>query len=472
VSGLEPASFEVERFELRPDACLEVRGRWSGVRGRRFIRPTLTAVAGEREHRLLAVLDHKPWIAEEGEAWLAAFPWSTDPAALGQAELTVAPDVTVPLPPLSAAGRRRRAGPRRSSARSAGAPGKASEPDRGSKNDGAKLDGRLALERDAALRSREEALVELDAVKRDRDRMGDELGEALLAREAASAERHDAIDAEVRQRTADLRAETERGRAAAGQAAQVASERDRARSEHAEAISERDEAHTERDAARVERDRMLAQRDTARSQAKEAMRRWEATAALGTRRTEQRDAAVSERDRVARARDSALEQRDRATRERDDALGERDRMARERDAVLEQREQAREQITVAVERAVAEIDLEHQQTFGDEDPVAGGQPTEARPATAETGAASRASAGSAGPSAPISPATDTPRRPRKPPAPPETPPRRNAIRGEQSSSSLHGARALDESEMWRARLLAIAALIGALVVFVVILIAK
>src|SRR5882762_282002 len=110
MTELEPASFEVERFELGPDACLEIHGRWFGVQGRRFMRPTLTAMAGGREHRLLAVLDHKPWIPAEGETWLAAFPWSTDPAALLQAELTVAPDVTVPLPPPSPSegGRQRR----------------------------------------------------------------------------------------------------------------------------------------------------------------------------------------------------------------------------------------------------------------------------------------------------------------------------------------------------------------------------
>jgi hypothetical protein len=217
VTGLEPASFEVERFELGRDACLEVHGRWFGVRGRRFLRPTLTAVADGREQRSLAVLDHKPWIAEEGEAWLAAFPWSTDPAALLQAELTVAPDVTVPLPPPSspAGGRRRRAGSART-----------------------------------ALRSSEQAL----------------------------------------------------------------SERDAARAERAEAVRERDEAHGERDAARRERNRMFAQRDTARSRADETTRQWEVTAALGTRRTQERDAALEERYAVheqtlVRA-ESAVAQRD------------------------------------------------------------------------------------------------------------------------------------------------------------------
>src|SRR3981081_2491681 len=67
VTALEPASFEVERFALDGNSCLEVRGRWFGGRGPRFMRPTLTAVADGREQRMLAVLDHKPWVAEEGE---------------------------------------------------------------------------------------------------------------------------------------------------------------------------------------------------------------------------------------------------------------------------------------------------------------------------------------------------------------------------------------------------------------------
>ena len=107
MTTLAPASFDLERFERADDACIEVRGRWSGVRGRRFMRPTLTAVAGGRQQRILAVLDHKPWIAEEGEIWRAAFPCATDPASLHDAELTVAPDVTVSLAQPAARGRER-----------------------------------------------------------------------------------------------------------------------------------------------------------------------------------------------------------------------------------------------------------------------------------------------------------------------------------------------------------------------------
>ncbi len=249
MTRLEPASFEVERFELAGDACLEVRGRWFGVRGRRFMRPTLTAVTDGREQRILAVLDHKPWNAEEGETWLAAFPCSTDPAALVEAELTVAPGVTVPLPPPSvpATGRRpRRGASRRSPSRQGDAKVKNGGDDRGGVGDSADANSRLRLEHHAVLRSRDEAVSELQAVRRECERLRGERHQAFEAREAAIAERHESIEAEVAVRIAELRAEAERERAGARLAAQTARERDEARAARDEAARERDEARAER----------------------------------------------------------------------------------------------------------------------------------------------------------------------------------------------------------------------------------
>jgi hypothetical protein len=299
VTTLAPASFEVERFELAGEACIEVRGRWSGVRGRRFMRPTLTARAGGREQRILAVLDHKPWIAEEGEIWLAAFPCTTDPASLRDAELTVAPDVTVPLAPPSAY-------------------------------------AHLPTE-----------LRELERLRLERD-------EALTARDGALAERHDAIEAEVALRIADLRAEAEREQAGARLAAQTARERDAARVERDEAARERDAARVQRDGALHERNRMLAERDTAQTRVEEVNRQWEMTAALGTRRTLERDAVAVERESAERDRDAAVGERDAALRERDTLLQERGCAERERDAALAERDgAAREspEATVAFEHA-------------------------------------------------------------------------------------------------------------------------
>ena len=85
-------SFEVERLERDGDE-LVVSGHWSGLRGVRFVRPTL--VVGDRE--VLATLEHKPWAPRADRAWIAAFPWTGRTPAASQLALAVAPSVTVPL---------------------------------------------------------------------------------------------------------------------------------------------------------------------------------------------------------------------------------------------------------------------------------------------------------------------------------------------------------------------------------------
>jgi hypothetical protein len=88
--------FELERFEPS-DGHLTLSGRWFGVRGRRFVRPTLTLeVSGERR-RALADLADKPWAAEDGEPWQATFPWHKS-GRVEESELSVAPDITISLP--------------------------------------------------------------------------------------------------------------------------------------------------------------------------------------------------------------------------------------------------------------------------------------------------------------------------------------------------------------------------------------
>jgi hypothetical protein len=84
-------TFELDRLEL-DGARLIVGGRWRGVRGMRFVRPTL--VVGGRQ--LLAALDHKPWPPDR-VPWLAAFPWNGDALDLAGVTLEVAPSVTLSL---------------------------------------------------------------------------------------------------------------------------------------------------------------------------------------------------------------------------------------------------------------------------------------------------------------------------------------------------------------------------------------
>jgi hypothetical protein len=77
-----------------------VHGRWYGVRGHRFVRPALILSDGAgAERRLLAELDDKPWAAEEGESWRAAFAVESG-QELDDAdglELSVAPNINVAL---------------------------------------------------------------------------------------------------------------------------------------------------------------------------------------------------------------------------------------------------------------------------------------------------------------------------------------------------------------------------------------
>src|SRR5215207_6266183 len=106
----EGVAFEVERFEWTTDGRLELCGRWYGLRGHRFMRPALTVDAGDARRRMLADLEHKPWAAEDGEEWIAAFPWEGEPLELAGAELAVAPTLAVDLPPPRYPNRRRKAG--------------------------------------------------------------------------------------------------------------------------------------------------------------------------------------------------------------------------------------------------------------------------------------------------------------------------------------------------------------------------
>ena len=108
-SDASTISFELDRFELADGGRLELSGRWFGVRGRRFIRPTLTLRIAGAPYRSLADLDHKPWAAEHGEQWDAVFPLGVELVDVDEAELNVAPDITVPLPAPRAVTRSRRA---------------------------------------------------------------------------------------------------------------------------------------------------------------------------------------------------------------------------------------------------------------------------------------------------------------------------------------------------------------------------
>lgn len=307
------ASFAVDRLVAR-DGTLLVEGRWSGVRGMRFLRPTLV-VDGRQ---VLATLEHKPWAPAAGSRWVAAFPWDGDDEALTRASMEVAPSVIVPLgpdadaaadaepgrlrPPVAAptpaAIRAARAAeapefdpgpPARTvapaaesvlapvpDAHDAGAPdappGDATLPEfapataltpeqadarrelravERERDEHARAARSAAAERDRALARVEEAVRDREAAIRTRDRMDAQLVEAQAAQARAEQEREEGIAAARRDRDERVSA-LERDRDE--RIARLEADRDR---RVARLEQERDEAARERDQVRGQRDDAL-----------------------------------------------------------------------------------------------------------------------------------------------------------------------------------------------------------------------
>ena len=89
--------FELERFERTAEDRLEIAGRWYGLRGRRFVRPVLNLNTGGTRRRAIALLEHKPWAADDGKTWLAAFRWPDGAGEIESAELEVGPGLILSL---------------------------------------------------------------------------------------------------------------------------------------------------------------------------------------------------------------------------------------------------------------------------------------------------------------------------------------------------------------------------------------
>ena len=91
--------FELERFERTREDRIEISGRWYGLRGRRFVRPVLNVhLDGGTRRRAIALLEHKPWAADDGKTWVAAFAWPKGIDGIEGAELEVGPGLIVDLP--------------------------------------------------------------------------------------------------------------------------------------------------------------------------------------------------------------------------------------------------------------------------------------------------------------------------------------------------------------------------------------
>jgi hypothetical protein len=322
LSELPEIVFEPDRFELA-DGRLELSGRWYGVQGRRFMRPSLTVRHGEGETRLLADLEHKPWAAENGERWHAAFPCDRELDGGVDAELTVAPDLTVEV--VVPGGSRSRAdadGGRDTEARQDAEPREDAERGEAVRpaQDPAASDDRDQLEQSEALSA---ARAEIETLNRrvtqmtrkleqERTRFARELDEAQGAIaetvrecEDAIAARHKAID---ERQIAEKR--TEEALAARGKATKVGR---RALAHREDALARLDDAVAQRDRAVAQLEQALTQRDRAGAQLEQALT--------------QRDQALTERDQALAQRVEALTQRDQAVLGLDQAGAERDELA-------------------------------------------------------------------------------------------------------------------------------------------------
>ena len=235
------SAFELDRFTAG-DERLEVSGRWIGVRGRRFVRPSLTVFVDGQSTRALAELEHKPWAAEDGDEWVAAFPWPGRLDEIEEFELAVAPDLSVVLPPPDGAIRelvlpvvspRDQAKPAQVE--------RAPEPPRGEARE---LREQADAVRHNALAVRDRALADLDEATADRDRALVDLDEAIAVRDRLRAELE--------------RAAADRGRLSA-ELDHLAGEHDRLRARLDDLVGERDRFKSERHALEEELGRVSAE---------------------------------------------------------------------------------------------------------------------------------------------------------------------------------------------------------------------
>jgi hypothetical protein len=342
-------AFEVDRFAWTASDRIEVTGRWFGLRGHRFMRPSLIVEAGDDRRRLLALLEHKPWAADDGEPWIAAFAWAGDPVAMTFAELSVAPSVAVELPPPAAPGARGRSSTRRAAEKPRTGPRiRAGEATRGD-----------TLERDLA-RAREE--LERVRAEHDRERRAArEEAAALRAELSAARARIEALEAAGPPEPDAARepaAEAHPAGATADRLAELTAERDALAADLRKARTRADDLRRERDAARAaaaespdeadaarrERDVAVAERDAAREEASRERRALERRIEAAERRfaeaEQKRDATGRDRDTLRSQRDEAIARVDAAMAARERAREDRAAAERARDEAIEARDAA------------------------------------------------------------------------------------------------------------------------------------
>jgi hypothetical protein len=301
-TGTTEIAFELERFEFKGDDRVEISGRWFGVRGRRFIRPTLTVVTDGRGARALADLEHKPWAPEDGKLWQAAFACELAGAKALEAELNVAPDITITLPAPGGAkrGKRERSGQREPSDREPRARPALLEREPPPRRSGARPSQESTARREiAGLRSAvDEAVAEKDRIQEQANAEKERLQNQLQAAEAGQSE----LKARVEELSAEL------DRAVAARKSAIAA-RDQALAASERSVGERDAAVQAQDEAMAARDAALQSRDAAVAMREDALNAREESDAAANAALLARDHALVERDTAQSAREQAVAER-------------------------------------------------------------------------------------------------------------------------------------------------------------------
>jgi hypothetical protein len=317
-AGTGEIAFELERFEFIGDDRVEISGRWFGVRGRRFIRPTLTVVTDGRGARALADLEHKPWAAEDGQLWHAAFACELGGAKALEAELNVAPDITITLPaPGGAAATGANRAKRERSGREPRARRDLLERPAPPRRSAARPSQESTARREiaAAKGAMDEAVAEKERVQQAADAEKERLQGEL----AASGAEQEALRTRVEELTAEL------DRAVAARTSALAA-RDQALAASERSVGERDVAVKAQDEAVAARDAAIESRDAAITMREEALNA--------------RDESDAAANAALLARDHALAQRDAADTARERAVADRETLAQAADQLRTQREDA------------------------------------------------------------------------------------------------------------------------------------
>ena len=367
------AVLEIERFEFAKPDRIEIVGYWSGLRGRRFMRPTLVLKGEGGQKRLLALLEHKPWAAADGEPWTAAFAWHGEVVKFESAELNVGSGIDLVLPsPRMRPGKPRRFRQRvvsRDASREADTPkpreasgivSDAPKTERAPALRPKDLDPIIAAElpsRDdpeptLAIEPEPTVAVEPDVAAPAADAAETDAASIAADPDASAAE----ADAPELDSSAELDSSPELD-AARADAERLRGERNGFRRERDQALEKLRSVRAELESERQAREQAVADGRAAERESAATMLAQGAELRAGVER--QREIAYLERDDAKTARDEAIADRDKACEERDAATAARKDAERDRKEAFAQRDRAvklRERAEAARDKALAERD--------------------------------------------------------------------------------------------------------------------